>query len=242
VTPTQRDLLTAAYDGTLAYLDAQLATLFEELEKRDQLAHTVVVIVGDHGEALGEHGFYGHGSSVYQDQVRVPLIVRFEGKVPKGLRITTPVTTADVAMTILYLSDAAGEGSALAGQSLARFWARSQPNLTREPRAIVSEVGYHEGTPDSWPVHHGWAASLTSGPWHFLQQQNGRVELYRWTDDRLETNNLAETTEGRPIAERFERELASARRTSSPRDRMTRIPKARSLTICALFTPAARLT
>ncbi|MGH9902711.1 MAG: sulfatase, partial [Pyrinomonadaceae bacterium] len=62
-----------AYDGAISYLDHQLGLLFDELGRRGLLENTLVVVTSDHGEEFGEHGGAYHGTSLYEEQVRVPL-------------------------------------------------------------------------------------------------------------------------------------------------------------------------
>ena len=73
--PTE-DEARQAYDRELAFLDAELARLFEGLERRGLLQFSVLVVTSDHGEALGEHGFQKHGWTLYDAVVRVPLFVQ----------------------------------------------------------------------------------------------------------------------------------------------------------------------
>jgi arylsulfatase A-like enzyme len=195
--PGEQSLFTAAYDGALASLDFEIGRLFEELHKRGRLDQTLVVIVADHGEALGDHGFYIHGHSLYLDQIHVPLIVRWPGRVPAGVRIVDPVSTIDVAATILAF---AGFGNqALPGVSLARFWERPPSARLPDSMSIVSEVGHRDGVPRAWPISTGWVHSLVSGDWHYLEREHGEVELYRLSDDPLEEKNLVDTAEGRQV-------------------------------------------
>ena len=72
----------AAYDAGVRYLDSALEEIFETLESRGILEETLVIITSDHGEGLGEHSEIGHSISIWEEQLRVPLIVRFPG----GLR------------------------------------------------------------------------------------------------------------------------------------------------------------
>ncbi len=63
------------YDNCVAYLDERLGQLFDDLGSRGVLDRTWVIIVGDHGEGLGEHDLYGHGESLYGTEIRVPLLI-----------------------------------------------------------------------------------------------------------------------------------------------------------------------
>jgi arylsulfatase A-like enzyme len=92
------------YDTEIAYMDwhlGQLLAAVEELGIRDS---TLVVLTADHGESLGEHDYVGHGRHLYEDILRVPLIVRLPGQVKPGQVISTPVSILDIAPTILDLT------------------------------------------------------------------------------------------------------------------------------------------
>ena len=70
-------LAQQSYDECIAALDLELGRLFDELERRELLDNTIVIVTADHGEQFGEHGEYGHGRTLYQEEVHVPLLIRF---------------------------------------------------------------------------------------------------------------------------------------------------------------------
>ena len=92
------------YDAEVAYLDRELGRLFTTLEQMGALDGTLVVIVGDHGQALGEQSRWGHGEWLLEPIIRVPLIIRQPGQ-SSGRTILAPVETLDVAPTIAELFD-----------------------------------------------------------------------------------------------------------------------------------------
>jgi len=95
----------AMYDGGIAYTSRLLARVVEALRARGTLDDTVLVVLADHGEILGEReGFFGHGPSLYQESVGVPLLVRYPPRIPGGARIEAPVSTLSVLATILDLA------------------------------------------------------------------------------------------------------------------------------------------
>ncbi|HQF26882.1 MAG TPA: sulfatase-like hydrolase/transferase, partial [Polyangiaceae bacterium] len=89
---------TDRYDGEIAAVDAVIGQLVQAVWERRP--DTVVVITADHGEAFGEHGAYYHGTTVYEEQVRVPLIVLAKGL--QARRVSVPVQLIDVMPTILH--------------------------------------------------------------------------------------------------------------------------------------------
>jgi len=105
----------AQYDGTLAAYDQALGALFAALERRGVRERTIVVLSSDHGEELGEHGFYGHGV-LYDTVLRIPLVVADPWRDPGG-RVATVTQTVDIAPTLLDRLGLPGAGS-MDGRSL----------------------------------------------------------------------------------------------------------------------------
>ncbi len=89
------------YEGEIAYVDDELGRLLSRIEHDSPNA--IVVVAGDHGEGLGEHGEKTHGFLLYQSTVHVPLLVRAPGAWPAGKRIADPVSLADVMPSVLGL-------------------------------------------------------------------------------------------------------------------------------------------
>ncbi len=97
---TDLDFVLAQYDGEVAYADTQLGRLLEAVDTRN----TLVVVIGDHGEQLGEHDvWFNHGDDVYETSVHVPFAMRWPGRVPEGRRIDEPFEGDDLAPTILEI-------------------------------------------------------------------------------------------------------------------------------------------
>ena len=94
--------LRDVYDAEVASIDAQLRALFAELERRGTLGHAVVVLTADHGEEFKDHGGMGHGKTLYDEQIHVPLIVLAPGAAA-GRVVDEPVALIDVAPTVLDL-------------------------------------------------------------------------------------------------------------------------------------------
>ncbi len=91
--------ITDLYDGEISYLDFHLGRLFDSLEKTGRLDDTMIVIMADHGESLGERGVYKHSSQLYNEQARVPMIIHMPG-LPARV-IEDYVSTIDLGPTIL---------------------------------------------------------------------------------------------------------------------------------------------
>ncbi|NOQ23577.1 MAG: sulfatase-like hydrolase/transferase [Candidatus Aegiribacteria sp.] len=99
---TQLEIMVGLYDAELAFMDSQIGRLISELEARGTLQNTVFVIVGDHGEEFLDHGGFGHGHTLYQEILNVPLIISGRN-IPIGLNDEV-VAQVDILPTILGIS------------------------------------------------------------------------------------------------------------------------------------------
>jgi len=109
---------TDPYSGEVAYVDAELGKLLDEVAKGEGRTNTLVVLTGDHGEALGEHGETGHGYFAYNATIRVPLIIAGLGT--KALRVKEMVSHVDIFPTVCEVLGLDRPPS-LHGESLAPF-------------------------------------------------------------------------------------------------------------------------
>ncbi|WP_244352529.1 sulfatase [Thermostichus vulcanus] len=101
LSPLQAQVLSDIYDAEVAYQDHLLGSVFETLRHTGLERNTLVAVVADHGEGLGEHQFVGHAFVVYEELIRVPLLLRYPGHIPAGERIATPVSTRRLFHTLL---------------------------------------------------------------------------------------------------------------------------------------------
>jgi len=90
-----------AYDSEIAFDDNDLAKTLKLLDNLGVRDNTLIVLVGDHGESLGEHGVWGHGYKIYQEDVHIPMIYSYPKEIPQGERIKANVSTVDILPTIL---------------------------------------------------------------------------------------------------------------------------------------------
>lgn len=144
ISPAERQILIDLYDSEIRYVDNQIGKFLDSLRNRGLLEKTVVIITADHGEGLGEKGYFGHPRHLHDGLVRVPLLVRFpDQSVPP---VETPVSTIDVAPTILTVFDQ--DASMLPGTPL-QHHSHSQDKLTN--RCVMSLVSPEEGS-DHWRI------------------------------------------------------------------------------------------
>lgn len=122
------EALGALYDGSIRYIDDQLALLFKGLEARGLYEDTIICVISDHGEEFMEHGRIGHGHGLSESLLSVPWILRIPGRAPE--RIQTPVSLVDLFPTLLA---AAGIHAETATEGVDRL------TLPRAERAIFAE-------------------------------------------------------------------------------------------------------
>ncbi len=99
--PSLADKYRAAYDGAIRFLDDELAKLFAELRKQGLYDESLIVLTADHGEEFHEHGGWWHGTTLYDEQLAVPLLVKAPKGGPSGVVNDHVVSSLDIAPTII---------------------------------------------------------------------------------------------------------------------------------------------
>ena len=163
-----------AYDGEVAFADAQVGRLLEWLSARQLGSKTVVVVAGDHGEGLGEHGEHTHGLLLYDSTLRVPLVVAGPG-IEAGVR-SEPASLLDVAPTLLDLAGVARPAGVTGVNLLAS-------TITRD-REIAGETRY--------PRVVGWSplVAVVAERWKLIRSSED--ELFDLQNDPSEVDNVAQ--------------------------------------------------
>ncbi|MFN7943666.1 MAG: sulfatase-like hydrolase/transferase [Thermoanaerobaculia bacterium] len=192
------------YDGEIAWTDHLVGELLAGLERAGVRERTIVAVVGDHGENLGDHGETGHGFFVYRSVADVPLVLA--GPYPRlaGRTIDAVVGQADLAPTLAALVDAGPGLEPGQGRSLVPLLAGTAGG---DPPPAYSETFYAR-------FHYGWSElrALTTSRWRFIEAP--RPELYDLDADPHETVNLADS-ERRVVADLRAR-LAELDRATPP--------------------------
>jgi choline-sulfatase len=160
------------YAGEIAFVDSQVARLLGWLEQHDLLDRTVVVVIGDHGESLGEHGESTHGFFVYEGVARVPFIIRAPYDAMHGRRVSDVVRSVDVMPTVLDLLGVRADDRH-DGESLVPLMTGARTELGLE---AYSEAVYPQ-------FHFGWSqlTALHSGRFKYIAAP--RPELYDLQED-----------------------------------------------------------
>ncbi|MHC4545019.1 MAG: sulfatase-like hydrolase/transferase, partial [Planctomycetota bacterium] len=95
--------MRSLYRQTISYTDKFLATLDTELARLNLLDNTILCVVGDHGEAFGEHLLSGHERIAFEEVLRIPFCLRAPSLVKPATKVTKPVSSVDLAPTLLTL-------------------------------------------------------------------------------------------------------------------------------------------
>lgn len=103
-TDADKRRLKALHDGEISYHDVHLGRFVEQLKKMGVWEDTLFVLTSDHGEELDDHGKWGHGHSLYQELLNVPLMFRLPRSVPPGVKVAHTVSTVDIPSTVLELT------------------------------------------------------------------------------------------------------------------------------------------
>lgn len=163
------------YIGEIRFADAQIGRLMDALERRQLLDRTIIIVVGDHGESLGEHGEADHGIFLYENVLRVPFILRAPnvapGRVGGIVRLTDVMPTV---LDLLALPAVASDGISLV-------------DLMRGPRGGPELEAYAESV---YPQRFGWSPlyALREGRYKFVDAP--RPELYDLDRDPFEERNI----------------------------------------------------
>ena len=180
-----------AYDGEIAFADAQLTRLLAGLAELGLAERTLVVVVADHGEGLMQHEQMTHGANVHEEVVRVPLLVRLPGVVAGGTVIEAPVEEVDLLPTVLDLIGAPREGP-LSGRSLAPAL-RGKERLDPERSVYLHRRPFDRQVFLGTPVD-GEQFGVVRAGWKWIEgTRDGTRALYDLTGDPLEAANRAAT-------------------------------------------------
>lgn len=186
----------ALYDGEIAWTDAHIAQLVANLEKRGLPQDAIVAYTADHGDELQEHGGFDHGHTLYEELVRVPLVLRLPER--RAARIGTPVSLIDLAPTLLEVLGLPVPAT-FRGDSLLAV-ARGSPRRERYLFAETQEWTHH---PVRYAVREGAHKYIVS----FSRENPGRIvseELFDLEADPGEQRRLDPGTNAlRRIAERY---------------------------------------
>jgi len=194
--PYKEDFASQPYDGEIAYMDFYLGKILEALKSKELLDKTIIIIAGDHGEGLGDKVEKGHGLFLYEETVRVPLIIWNKKIFPKPGTANETVRLLDIAPTILELCGAEVSQLPVQGKSLLPIMEKKE----RKDRTALIETFYPR-------ENFGWSelVALVEDRWKYIQCP--RPELYDLKADPEERKNLFDSSP--EITARLKKQLES---------------------------------
>lgn len=175
--PTKEEVarLQALYDENVRYTDARVGEVMESLNRLGLNRNTIVIFLADHGEGFGEHGDFFHGWSLFDELLRMPLIVSGPG-VPSGRRLDQPVSLRSLPALVLHWLHL--DDDRLADPEEAERILSGRP--ARQP--VIAETRFRGSN----------LAAILEWPWKLiLARDSGQVELYDLAQDPGEHHNLA---------------------------------------------------
>ena len=204
------------YDGAIAFDDAQVGRVVARLRAMNLYQNTLIVLLSDHGESLGEHGESEHGFFIYNATLRVPLIVKLPGQTITSRVVAQPVTTVDVAPTIAQIcrivpaASGGFQGRSLLSPSILNVSSGGTPNRSE---AVYAESFY--------PRHSfGWheLRGIVTSEFEYIDAP--RPELYDLQRDPGERSNMVTRNSAMASALReklieFERKFTASEKKSA---------------------------
>lgn len=202
----------SAYDGEIAYTDVYVGKLVNLLKEKGIYTKTLMIIVGDHGEGLGDHGEDTHGIFLYDTVLKVPLIFHSPDVIPSGLEIDKQVRTIDIFPTILEILEVPIPESCQ-GMSMIPLMEGKDLEIESYGETYLPLLAC------------GWSElkAIRTNKWKFIQAP--KPELYDLENDSFEEKNLIEREKEladqlRKKLETMEKKVASGEETE-PAKRLT---------------------
>ena len=195
LTADEREHLIRLYDAEITFVDSEIGTVFDRLKELGLWDRTMIILNADHGEVFGEHGHYYHGHTLYEPQIRVPLIVKPPRSRGPGLTVASAVRNMDIMPTVLDYC-AVPDPTGIDGRSL-RPLIKTAGGKTR-PTCLET----HNLQP---PGHQ--MGYRTEDHKLIYDLFDGTVELYDLRADPSEENNLMDASPPLELETRLQGEM-----------------------------------
>ncbi len=221
MTGPDRAAYASGYNEAILRIDREIGSILSDLRGRGVLDNTLVIVAGDHGEQLGEHGLYNHDNSLYMTTLHVPLIV-YDPRDARAARVDEVVSLRDLAPTILDLVGVDPEAAGVGGTSLRPYLPGKTSSRADPPAfATLSRGGGNNldcRSCETWyPITWGPAMySLVDTAYHYVLNGDGSEELFDLRRDPGEHANLAGDTAIDAVVEGFREELRKLETSAAP--------------------------
>jgi uncharacterized sulfatase len=194
-------VLKSLYDGQIAWVDACIGDLLNQMKSQSIFDDTITIVTSDHGDLLGEHGLLHHEFVLYEPLIRVPFIVRIPGKFREGRRNDSLVQTVDILPTLVdyFGIDRPVITQQIQGKSLLKIvdsadhrdftiseradW--SSPTSRRKLDNLSQKYPSYD-----WKKHAHELVAVRTEDKKYLWSSEGRDELYDLQTDPQELTNL----------------------------------------------------
>jgi arylsulfatase A-like enzyme/Tfp pilus assembly protein PilF len=198
--PFREEFASRPYDGEIAYMDFYVGKVVEKLKEKNVFDKTLILLAGDHGEAIGDHGEADHGLFLYESTMKVPFIIQAKGHIPRGRVIDSSVRLIDVMPTLLDAVKISVPAE-VQGESLLPFISgKKMGDLPSYIETVYPRENY------------GWSEliGLIDSGWKYIQAP--KLELYNLKEDPSEVANLIDSHSQRvrDMKEHMERLIAES--------------------------------
>ena len=187
-----RKVDVAHYDAEIRYVDRELGRLLGQLDQLRTERPLLIALTADHGQAFWERGWTGHNAFTYDEELRIPLIIKGPGSKP-GTVISDPIHTVDVVPTLLALLGLADPLSEdRRGLDLTPLMSGSETsNFSNRPLLLHRPIRPHSKRHAGKPLK-GYGFGLRMGNWKYFEAKEENLrELYDLRSDPIELKNLA---------------------------------------------------
>jgi len=176
ITEEQIKYTEALYDAQINYWDDFFKSLIKRMEEKNKLKNTLIIILGDHGEEFYDHGGFGHGYTLYEEELLVPLYIIFKGFIPANQIRIDPAQLIDIFPTICYFAKIDTTKILFQGDNLFA----SKKNRTNPNKIIYAETCYGE-----------IPYSIQTEKYKLIYNSKFKdFEFYNLLEDPKETDNL----------------------------------------------------
>jgi arylsulfatase A-like enzyme len=189
--PGSLEHTVALYDAEIRETDDALGRLLSVVEEEGLTDSTILVVAGDHGEGLMQHGHLEHGVHLYEEAVRVPLVFSWPARLPVGTEVGEPVELLDIFPTLLEMTGLSGNTAMQQGRSLLQTMTGQQqadpdrPIFLERRRYRPRRIGGH--------FVQGPKLGIRVGSWKYIQaDEEGTRELFNLMSDPGEKENVFE--------------------------------------------------
>jgi len=164
------------YDACVAQVDAYIGEFRDKLGALGLLDDTLVIVTADHGEALGEHEYWGHGVTAWNNQLHVPVLLRLPGEVPAGRRVRDVVSLLDVAATVRDYAGLRAPAVSQASSLRPLLGGSDEPPRTVFAEAVNTQPGLRVVIEGDWKLLY-WTDSQQGALYNLARDPEERTDV-----------------------------------------------------------------